>query len=115
MKIEKSQGVTPTETLLSRLCDRTFLKLWSYSNPIKADGKELCDLIAVFEDQVFLFFDRESRQFDQNPDVYLTWDRWKRNVIYRQIATARGARRYLSDPKNLVFLDQERTMPLPIR
>ena len=115
MKIEKSRGITPTETLLSRLCDRTFLKLWSYSNPIKADGKELCDLIAVFEDQVFLFFDRESRQFDQNPDVYLTWERWKRNVIYRQIATARGAQRYLSDPKNLVFLDQERTVPLPIR
>ena len=114
MKIEKSQGVTPTETLLSRLCDKTFLKLWSYSNPINSDGKELCDLIAVFEDQVFLFFDRESRQFDRNPDVFLTWERWKRNVIYRQIATARGAQRYLSDQKNPVFLDQERRVPLPV-
>jgi len=52
MKITKSKGLTPTERLLSELCDLTFLKLWSYPNPCKADGKELCDLLAVFEDHV---------------------------------------------------------------
>ena len=45
--VKKSRGVTQTEAYLSELCDRTFLKLWSYANPFKAPGDELCDLIAV--------------------------------------------------------------------
>lgn len=41
MKIIKSDGMTPTERLLADLCDRTFLKLWSYPNPFKEDKNEL--------------------------------------------------------------------------
>ena len=79
MSIAKSRGTTPTERLLSELCDQTFLRPWSYANPHKDDHKELCDLIAVFEDAVFLFFDRERRTFDP-PDIEvdLTWTRWER-------------------------------------
>lgn len=63
--------------------------------PFKADGKELCDLIAVFENHVFRFFDRESRKFDRlGPDIGLTWDRWKKEAITKQIGTAAGAKRY---------------------
>ena len=58
MKITKSEEVTPTERLLADLCDRSFLKLWSYPNPFKEDKDELCDLLAVFENHVFIFFDR---------------------------------------------------------
>ena len=61
MAITKSKGVTETERLLADLCDRTFLKLWSYPNPIKDDGHELCDLLAVFEKHVFIFFDRDKK------------------------------------------------------
>jgi hypothetical protein len=61
MAIVKSSGVTPTERLLADLCEKSFLKLWSYPNPFKDDRKELCDLLAVFENHVFIFFDREGR------------------------------------------------------
>jgi len=74
--IPKSEGVTPTERLLARLCEKTFLRLWSYPNPFKDDGKELCDLIAVFESHIFVFFDRESRKFDNTTkDISITWRR----------------------------------------
>lgn len=53
-KINKSEGLTPTEKSLFELCESTFLKLWTYANPYKEDRKELCDLLAVFEDDVFL-------------------------------------------------------------
>jgi len=93
MAIEKSRGQTPTEKYLSELCDRTFLKLWCYANPFKSDGKELCDLLAVFENHVFLFFDRESRKFDvSEKDIIITWERWKREAIDKQIKTAAGAK-----------------------
>jgi SEC-C motif len=115
MKITKSEGVTPTENVLAALCERTFLKLWCYPNPFKADGKELCDLIAIFEDRVFIFFDRESRRFDRPANnVYVTWERWCRNAIHEQIATARGATRYLSTSGNRVFMDPRCQIPLPV-
>jgi hypothetical protein len=116
MTIQKSFGHTPTERYLSRLCDRTFLGLWSYPNPFKADGKELCDLIAVFENHVFLFFDRESRKFDRtNADLQLTWERWKKEAITKQIRTAAGAKRYVLINRDKIFLDANRAVPMPIQ
>ena len=98
MKIEKSKGVTPTEEWLSNLCERTFLKLWSWPNPCKQDGKELCDLIAVFDDHVFVFFDRESNSLqDAGKNINVTWSRWKKQVIDKQINTAKGAERYIKN------------------
>ena len=58
--IKKSLGTTETECMLAEFCERTFLKLWSYPNQYKDDGHELCDLLAVFGDYVFIFFDREN-------------------------------------------------------
>lgn len=117
-KINKSRGVTPTENLLSELCEGTFLKLWSYPNPCKDDGDEMCDLIAVFENEVFLFFDRkntalESREIDENFRVH--WGRWKRRAIDKQIKTARGAERYIRSGRT-IYLDgkQQREIPLKI-
>ena len=114
MTIDKSPGQTPTEQYLSHLCDRTFLKLWSYPNPYKIDGKELCDLIAVFEDNVFLFFDRESRKFDRGSDVLLSWERWKKEAIEKQIQTASGAKRYVLNNRNKIFLDATAKTAFPL-
>ena len=115
-KISKSQGQTPTEKSLSQLCDRTFLKLWSYANPFKSEGKELCDLIAVFENHVFLFFDRESRILDtSSKDIKIIWERWKKTAIDRQIATADGATRHIQQHRHAIYLDPKCTVRLPIR
>ena len=116
MRITKSKGLTPTERYLSELCDSTFLKLWCYPNPYKADGKELCDLLAVFENHVFLFFDRESRKFDRgDKDSQVTWERWEKEVIQKQIATAGGAKRYISQYPGQIYLDAKRSVPLPVK
>ncbi len=53
--LENSNGVTSTEQLLAEFCEKTFLKLWSYPNPYKDDGHELCDLLAVFDNNAFIF------------------------------------------------------------
>ena len=79
MKIAKPEGGTPTEYLLSTLCEKTFLKLWGWPNPRKDDGKELCDLIAIFDNHVFIFFDRESKGLrNSRQDISVTWPRWKK-------------------------------------
>lgn len=112
--IVKSMGITPTERLLAEICERSFLSLWSYPNPIKDDGKELCDLLAVFEDHVFIFFDRESRHLaNLDKDPVRSWIRWKRAAIDNQVRTARGAERYLTSGRP-IFIDQKRTTEFPI-
>jgi hypothetical protein len=112
--IPKSSGSTPTERLLARLCEKTFLTPWSWPNPFKADRKELCDLVVVFEEHIFVFFDRESQRFDKaGVPVGLAWQRWKKEVIDRQIATARGAERYLRSG-GAVYLDDKLQKPFPL-
>lgn len=100
--------------MLAGFCERSFLKLWSYPNPFKDDGHELCDLLAVFGDYVFIFFDRENL-FPQvlDKDSQVLWDRWKRNVVDRQVKTAHGAERYIRSGRP-IFLDAKGTTPFPL-
>ena len=110
----KSSGVTATERLLAEFCERSFLKLWSYPNPYKDDGHELCDLLAVFGNYVFIFFDRENELPEvPDKDPQVLWDRWRRNVIDRQVRTAHGAERYIRSGRP-IFLDAKREKPFPI-
>ena len=114
MKIRKQAGFTPTERLLSRLCENTFLDLFSYLNPVREDGKELCDLIAVFDDHVFIFFDRESRKMDNAAkDISVRWKRWEKEVIEKQVKALAGAEKYIRTGKP-IFLDPRRETALPV-
>lgn len=114
--ITKSSGVTETERMLAEFCERSFLKLWSYPNPFKdsKNGHELCDLVAVFGDYIFIFFDRENQIPDvPDKDPQILWDRWKKNVIDRQVKTAHGAEQYIKSGRP-IFLDAKRTRPFPL-
>lgn len=112
--INESSGVTATERMLAEFCERSFLKLWSYPNPYKDDGHELCDLLAVFGDYVFVFFDRENELPEvPDKDPKVLWDRWKRTVIDRQVRTAHGAERYIRSGRP-IFLDAKGTKPFPL-
>ena len=114
MVIVKSKGRTPTEKMLADLCEGSFLKLWSYPNPLKDDGDELCDVIAVFEDHVFIIFDRENLAFSKKSnDPAINWNRWKKRVIDAQTRTAHGAEKYIKSGRK-IYLDKNLTVPLPI-
>lgn len=54
-KIERGIPVNTTEKTLSDLCDLAFLKLWSFPNPYKEPGKELCDVLVVFDNNIIIF------------------------------------------------------------
>lgn len=113
MSIRKSEGVTESERLLAHLCDNTFLKLWGYPNPYKDDGKELCDLLVVFEDTAFVFFDRtKPLAVDSDKDPLVQWQRWKKKVIDAQIRTASGAQRYIASGRP-IYVDNRLSQRLP--
>ncbi len=114
-KIQKSEGTTPTEKLLASLCERTFLKLWSYPNPYKEDGDEICDLLVVYGDHALVFFDREKEldySSDKSPEII--WKRWVRTVIDDQVRTTKGAERYLKSERP-IYLDSKCSTPFPLQ
>jgi len=115
-RIAKSLGLTRTEQFLSQLCDRTFLKVWSYPNPFREQGKELCDLIAVFDEHVFLFFDRENQTLKGNSkDISLAWQRWKKEAIDKQIKSAKKAKSHVLKNRDDIFLDPKCVTRLPVK
>ena len=74
MIVEKSEGVTLSEKKLQALGYNTFLSLWSYPNPFKkqAGGKELCDLLVVFEDHIIIFSDKDCA-YGESDDPRIAW------------------------------------------
>jgi len=114
--ISKSLGFTSTEQYLSLLCDRTFLKLWSYPNPYRESGKELCDLIAVFENHVYLFFDRETKALTGDVgDFNIGWERWKKEAVAKQIKSAKKARNHVLRSRDKIYLDAACAVLLPVK
>ena len=56
----------------------------------------------------------KGRRFDgKTKDFPVTWERWKKDAIDKQIKTALGAARYLRS-RRAVYLDQNRENPLPV-
>jgi hypothetical protein len=120
--IHKAQGVTPSERYLNSLCEKSFLSLWSY--PVvfkdqkvggKGDGKELCDMVVVFDEHVLIFSDKHC-SFRLSEDIELDWRRWYKQAIHKSAVQAWGAERWLREHPDRVYLDRACTkrFPLPI-
>jgi hypothetical protein len=61
-------AVSASEAFLHSLAERTFLKLWTVPNAHRAPGKEISDLIVVFEDDIVIFSDKAC-EFSTEPDL----------------------------------------------
>src|SRR3981081_777755 len=62
----------------------------------------------------FSYFDRASHLPDTpETDPAIRWNRWKRNVIDRQVGTAHGAERYIRSGRQ-IFLDPKGEIPFPL-
>lgn len=119
--IVRSEGVTEAERYLKRLCDRSFLSLWSYSGVFrdqgrtegKGDGKEVADLLVVFENHIIIFSDKYIR-FPRSGDLKADWNKWFRKAVLKSARQVWGAERWLRDFPNRLFLDKQCTVPFPI-
>jgi len=116
-----STGSTPSERYLHQLCRRSFLTLWSYANLYtdegrKADkgtGRELCDLLVVFGDNVILFSDKHV-EFDESVDLAVAWRRWFKRAVVRSASQLYGAESWMRRHPGRVFLDPSCRIRLPI-
>jgi len=118
-----SSGTTGSERLLVRLAHDTFLSLWSYPNVVRDErqanggliGKEIADLLVVFENDVILFSDKDCAfPSTGNPDV--DWIRWYRKAIESGAKQLWGAERQIRANPGRIFIDPrcETRLPVPL-
>lgn len=121
MKDEKSSGTTASEQYLASLCTNSFLSFWSYPNLFrdqgrpegKGDGKELCDLLVVFSEDVIIFSDK-SCNFPDTGDEALDWRRWFKRAIQKSSEQVFGAERWIREHPEKIYLDAACTRPFPL-
>ncbi|UAJ12435.1 hypothetical protein [Polymorphobacter megasporae] len=113
MRFQKSGGLTESEAILARLCERSFLRLWTYPNLYRAPSKELTDLMVVFRNDVLLFSDK-SCVYPDTGDAMLDWRRWFSRAIGTSAHQVRQAERWLLTYPDQVFLDAKAQDRLPI-
>lgn len=115
------QGVNESERLLTRLCQRSFLKLWAYANLYTDEGlrdgkgsaKELCDALVVFGDDVLIFSDKHIA-FQADKPLEVAWPRWYKRAVLESTKQLWGAKSWLQRFPKRVFLDAKCTRPLPV-
>ena len=113
--MQKSSGITPTEKHLARLCERAFLRLWSYPNLYRdqGGGKELCDVLIVFGRDVIVFSDK-SCTYPNTGEEVRDWARWFKRSISESARQVYGAERWIRRHPDRIFLDPGCKHPLPL-
>ena len=81
-QVRRSEGVTTAERYLKKLCDHSFLSLWSYPGVYRDQqhGKEVCDLLVIFESDFIIFSDKDC-VFPNSGNLDIDWSRWFRKAI----------------------------------
>jgi hypothetical protein len=110
---------TQTENILSKICQESFLSLWSHPHAYRATKPvphELCDLLVIFGDDLIVFSDK-SVAFPSGEDFEKWWARWYRKAIRDSAKQLHAALRELRERPDRVFADYTCTTrlraPLP--
>lgn len=122
-RVRRAEGQTPSERYLKELCDKAFLSLWSYPGIYRdqggggsgsmREGKEVCDLLVVFDRHIIIFSDKHCR-FSREGQTETNWKRWFRAAISDSARQVRGAERWIRAHPTRLFLDRRCLNPLPI-
>lgn len=117
----EANGVNESERILTKLCQNSFLRLWSQTNVFTDEGfkdgkggtKELTDAIVIFGQDVIVFSDKHVT-FQKDRELSLSWSRWYRRAILESCKQLYGAKAWLSRFPERAFLDAKCTRKLPI-
>lgn len=118
--VNKSPGTTKSEKLIASLADKAFFGLWSYPNIYTSEGlsknksgKELTDIVVVFDNTVILFSDK-SIKFNESKPTEIAWRRWYKTAVKKSADQLMGAHKWLTEHPNEIYLDKKCESPFPI-
>lgn len=104
-------ALTTSEALVEQLAATSFLTLWSYPNPRRSDGKELCDLLVVCDPDVILFSVKAIGLSDPNDQVAI--GRWQKRAVLDSVKQLYGAARHLGRLRRVLRSDGTEGFSLP--
>lgn len=105
-------GLTESEQFVNKLCEQSFLKLWTHPNPIGKKGKELCDCLVVFQDIILIISVKDITYKDTEDQS--GWERWTKQAIDKSAKQLHGAQRWLEEQNEFTRSDG-RVVRLPLR
>lgn len=116
-----SEGVNESERILTNLCRRSFLRLWSQTNIYTDEGfkdgkggtKELCDALVIFGNDVIVFSDKHIK-FQADKELKIAWPRWYKRAVLDSCRQLHGAKSWLKRFPERAFLDPKCLRKLPI-
>lgn len=79
----------------------------------KGDGKEVCDLLVVFENHVIIFSDKDC-EFPDTGNLEVDWQRWYRKAVLAPAKQIFGAERWIRLYRNRLYLDRSCSIAFPI-
>ena len=91
--MDKQDGLTVSERLVTRLCRQSFLKLWTHPNPKGKHEKELCDCLIVCGPHIVIISVKDNKY--RATDDAVGWKRWIRASIEKSASQIWGAERWL--------------------
>ncbi len=100
-----------SEEITYELCKKSFLSLWSFANPLRGDGKELCDVLVVVDPNVVIFSVKEI-QYTENANQAVALERWERRAIKKSAKQIYNAQRWIVQNRVVLTKDKE-TIAIP--
>lgn len=120
--LNHSEGVNDSERLLTKLCQTSFLHLWAHANlftdeglrDAKGSGKEFCDALLIFGDDVVILSDKHIN-FQLHKPLNVAWSRWYKRAVQDSIKQLHGARNWLLQFPTRIFHDANCKTPLVVQ
>lgn len=91
-----------SEKYISFLCNKTFLSLWSFPSPKGKKGKELCDVLIVFEKYIIIISVKAFKK-KQTSDYETDVSRWLKSVFTKSNNQLLGAERFLKTVDDVII------------
>ena len=110
--MQEKNGLTPSERVVTRLCQQSFLKLWTHPNPKGKHGKELCDCLIVCGPHIVIISVKDKKY--RATDDITGWTRWAKASIGKSASQIWGAERWIQSV-NEVERHDGRMIALPKR
>jgi hypothetical protein len=104
--------MTPSEAFVSELCNKSFLPFWSFPNPIGKKNKELCDILVVCGNLLFIISVKDISP-SQHPNSEISLKRWNKKAIEDSVKQIYGAERFLETETKVLLKDYKTTIDLP--
>ena len=112
-KYKREKFINESEKFITYLCDQAFMKLWVYPNVYYETGKEFCDCLIIFENNILIFSVKDYKYSGRTQDI--AWNRWKHKTVDGCIKQINGAEKELLNHPNNLYIDSKCQHKLPIK